>query len=96
MSDIIIISVSVLLLYYVIKNATLKKKILEQNKDPQLRLVIKIKDPIALAKRESKFARMAIGIAPAFIIKEVYKQLRKEVVMALEEQEVDADVIIMP
>lgn len=61
---------------------------------PEFRISIEIIDPIALANRESKLARIATGIAPDFVTKEVYKQVRKEIILIMKERGVDANVTL--
>jgi len=61
---------------------------------PEFRISIEVIDPIGLANRESKLARIATGIAPNFVTKEVYKQVRKEIILIMKERGVDANVTI--
>ncbi|MGK5091559.1 hypothetical protein WDW89_06015 [Deltaproteobacteria bacterium TL4] len=60
----------------------------------ELRLVIEILDPIAVAKNHHIAAHLVSGLAPAMITKEVYRQAQKESIRLMEERGVDAKVRI--
>ncbi len=61
---------------------------------PGCRILIELADPIALAHRESKMARMVSEIAPQMITRAVYRQLRRELLQSLAQREIDARVTI--
>ncbi len=61
---------------------------------PEMQITVRVKDPIALAKREDKMARMFADFLPALIIQKVYEQVRDEVIQGLVDENVDADVDI--
>jgi len=63
--------------------------------EPGLRVAIEIVDPVALAKRESKLAQVAADIAPNLVAREVYKQIREEIALAVEKRGIDANVTII-
>lgn len=62
---------------------------------PDFRVVIEVVDPIALACRESKVARFVTDIAPIYLTREVYKQLQKEFILAMEERGIGANVTLI-
>jgi|GEM_PF-4776273 len=62
--------------------------------EPEMQLTVRVTDPIALAKREHKIARMFAGFLPSVITRKVYEQVRDEVIQGLRENEVDAKVTI--
>jgi len=55
----------------------------------ELRLIMKINDPLGLAKKESKMARMFSGLAPELIKKEVYKRIGQEIIESLKDRGID-------
>jgi hypothetical protein len=61
----------------------------------EYRVSIEIIDPISLANRESKLARIASNFAPDLITKEVYKQLQKEVMLVMEKRNIKSSVTII-
>lgn len=61
---------------------------------PGCRILIELADPIALAHRESKMARIVSDIAPHMITRAVYRQLCREVRQSLAQREIDARVTI--
>jgi hypothetical protein len=65
------------------------------NPRPDFRVVIEVVDPIALACRESKAARLITDIAPVYLTREVYKQLQKEFTLAMKERGIDANVTLI-
>src|SRR5690606_29218811 len=52
---------------------------------------ISLKDPLAVARRESMLGRFGSKLAPLLITKEVYKQLEQAIVEQLEERRIEAD-----
>ena len=65
------------------------------NPKPDFRVIIEVVDPIALACRESKAARFVTDIAPVYLTREVYKQLQKEFILAMQERGIDANVTLI-
>lgn len=61
---------------------------------PTLECVIRVRDPLAVAKQESQLAWTVTGIAPHLITREVYRQVREESQALLAERRIDADVRI--
>ncbi len=61
---------------------------------PEMQLTVRVKEPIALAKREDKMARMFADFLPALIVQKVYEQVRDEIKQGLIDNQVDADVEI--
>ena len=64
------------------------------NFKPEMQLTVRVKDPIALAKREDKMARMFADFLPSLIIQKVYEQVQDEVKQGLIDNHVEADVDI--
>jgi hypothetical protein len=58
-------------------------------------LSIEINDPIGLAHKESKLARMLTEYAPNFIVGEVYRHVRKEIKKTMKERGIDATIRII-
>jgi len=63
--------------------------------DPWMRMVVEVKDPIALARRESTLAKFASGTAPALVTKKVYEQVMQQTMEQLKSKEVDANVSLI-
>ena len=59
--------------------------------EPELVLTLRIRDPIALAKRESRSARMRADKLPVMVRKMVYQEVMKELEAELAEREIDVD-----
>lgn len=59
--------------------------------EPELVLTLRIRDPIALAKRESRSARMLADKLPVMVRKMVYQEVMKELEAELAEREIDVD-----
>ena len=54
-------------------------------------LTLRVRDPIALAKRESKSARMLADQLPVMVKRLVYQEVMKELEMELAEREIDVE-----
>ncbi|MAM86864.1 MAG: hypothetical protein CME36_06075 [unclassified Hahellaceae] len=52
---------------------------------------IALKDPLAVARRESMLGRFGSKVAPVLITKEVYKQLEQAISEQLDEREIEAE-----
>ena len=61
---------------------------------PTLECVIRLRDPLEVAEKESKMAWTVTGIAPNLVTREVYRQVREESLVMLANREIDADVLI--
>jgi hypothetical protein len=57
--------------------------------DPELVITLRVVDPIALAKRESRSARVLADKLPAMVHKMVYQQVMKELKAELAVREID-------
>ena len=55
-------------------------------------LSIEIKDPIGIAQKESRLARMLTEHAPNFIIGQVYQHVRKEIKETMKARGIDATI----
>lgn len=62
--------------------------------DPQLILTLKVMDPIALAKRESRSARMLADRLPVMVRKMVYQEVMKELEQELYDRDIDVEMRI--
>lgn len=62
---------------------------LDDTRDPELILTLCVQDPIAVARRESRSARMLADRLPIMVTKLVYQEVMKELKKELEEREID-------
>lgn len=58
--------------------------------DPEMVITVKLTDPIALAKRESKSARLIADYLPATVVKMVYQEVMSELEKELAERDIGA------
>ncbi|MDF0750236.1 hypothetical protein NLU14_08340 [Marinobacter sp. 71-i] len=63
----------------------------DNTREPEIILTLRVRDPIALAKRESKSARMLADRLPVMVKRLVYQEVMKELEMELAEREIDVD-----
>ncbi len=63
----------------------------DSTRDPEMLLTLRVRDPIALAKRESKSARMLADRLPVMVKRLVYQEVMKELEMELAEREIDVE-----
>ncbi|MEX2475610.1 hypothetical protein [Marinobacter sp.] len=68
--------------------------ITEPDRDPELVLTLKVVDPIALAKRESRSARVLADHLPVMVRKMVYQEVMKELELELAERDIDVQIHI--
>lgn len=61
------------------------------NKTPELVLTLKVQNPLAIAKRESRAGRMLADRLPGMIRKVVYKEVMKELAKELKEREIEVE-----
>lgn len=57
--------------------------------EPELILTLSVQDPIAVARRESRSARMLSDRLPIMVTKLVYQEVMKELKKELEERDID-------
>lgn len=62
--------------------------------DPELVLTIRVRDPITIAKRESRSARVLADRLPVMVRKMVYQEVMKELEEEMAEREIDVDMHI--
>ncbi|MFO1479432.1 MAG: hypothetical protein U1F40_04435 [Turneriella sp.] len=62
---------------------------------PFIRMLVEVKEPIALANRESSLAKLASGTAPNVVTKKVYEQVVAQTRQQLKDKNVDAEVSII-
>lgn len=62
--------------------------------DPDLVLTLRVLDPIAIAKRESRSARVLADKLPVMVRKMVYQEVMKELEGELAEREIDVEMHI--
>jgi len=60
-------------------------------KGPELVLTLRVLDPIALAKRESRSARLMADKLPVMVRKMVYQELMKELEAEMAEREIEVE-----
>ena len=65
------------------------------SKGCEYRVAIEILDPISVAKRESKLARIVTDLAPNLITKEVYKRVQKEVNESMNQRGIESKVTVI-
>ena len=68
--------------------------IADPDNDPELVLTLKVVDPIALAKRESRSARVLADHLPVIVRKMVYQEVMKELEQELEERDIEVQMHI--
>ncbi|MFN2362587.1 MAG: hypothetical protein ABR522_16080 [Marinobacter sp.] len=64
---------------------------LDNTRDPEMLITLQVLDPIALAKRDSKSARMLADRLPVMVKRLVYQEVMKELEKELAEREIDVD-----
>lgn len=62
--------------------------------EPSPRIIVELSDPLELARRESKMARLVSGQAPSIVIKKTYEQVVREMALDMRERDVDANIQI--
>lgn len=60
-------------------------------KEPEVIITLRVLDPIALAKRESRSARVLADKLPVMVRKMVYQEVMKELEEELAEREIDVE-----
>ncbi len=66
-------------LFYEEELTNLRERLEDENLElPDLRVMIRIKDPLGLAQRESKLARVAASPAPNIVKRKCYEQVARE------------------
>ncbi|MCL7944604.1 hypothetical protein [Marinobacter sp. ATCH36] len=63
----------------------------DNTRNPEILLTLRVLDPIALAKRESKSARMLADRLPVMVQRLVYVEVMKELEIELAEREIDVE-----
>lgn len=66
----------------------------ETNREPELVLTLRVLDPIALAKRESRSARVLADKLPVMVRKMVYQEVMKELEEELAERDINVEMHI--
>lgn len=83
------------LLWQILEQRKVIRQIIDQDRideaatDPELVLTLKVLDPIAVAKRESRSARILADRLPVMVSKMVYQEVMKELEQELQEREID-------
>lgn len=60
----------------------------DETQEPEMLLTLKVLDPIAVARRESKSARLLADRLPVMVKKLVYQEVMKELQKELEDREI--------
>lgn len=68
--------------------------IADSEQEPELVITLRVLDPIALAKRESRSARVLADKLPVMVRKMVYQEVMKELEEEMIEREIDVDMQI--
>ncbi|MGF2734844.1 hypothetical protein [Marinobacter sp. DUT-1] len=93
--SVILVLFSGFLYWQILEQRKVIRRIMEQDRidesggDPELVLTLKVIDPIAVAKRESRSARMLADRLPVMVSKMVYQEVMKELEQELQEREID-------
>lgn len=64
------------------------------DQDPEFVLTLRVLDPIAIAKRESRSARVLADRLPVMVRKMVYQEVMKELESELAERQIDVEMHI--
>ncbi|MCG7199625.1 hypothetical protein MD273_07800 [Marinobacter pelagius] len=93
--SVILILFSGFLFWQILEQRKVISRIMEQDSidetgsDPELVLTLKVLDPISVAKRESRSARLLADRLPVMVSKMVYQEVMKELEQELREREID-------
>lgn len=93
--SVILVLFSGFLYWQILEQRKVIRQIMEQDRidepgaDPELVLTLKVLDPIAVAKRESRSARILADRLPVMVSKMVYQEVMKELEQELQEREID-------
>ncbi|MHA7925892.1 MAG: hypothetical protein ACX936_11865 [Marinobacter sp.] len=68
--------------------------IADSEQEPELFITLRVLDPIALAKRESRSARVLADKLPVMVRKMVYQEVMKELEEEMTEREIEVDMQI--
>ncbi len=68
--------------------------IADSEQEPELVITLRVLNPIALAKRESRSARVLADKLPVMVRKMVYQEVMKELEEEMSEREIDVDMQI--
>ncbi|PPI83277.1 hypothetical protein KEHDKFFH_15005 [Marinobacter maroccanus] len=68
--------------------------IADSEQEPELVITLRVLNPIALAKRESRSARVLADKLPVMVRKMVYQEVMKELEEELTEREIDVEMQI--
>ena len=95
-----LLAFSALLVWQVLEQRKMIKQMLESEdisdtqQDPELVLTLRVRDPIALAKRESRTGRVLADRLPVMTRKMVYQEVMKELERELDERDIEVDMHI--
>jgi len=93
--NVILVLFSGFLYWQILEQRKAIRQIMEQDRidesgsDPELVLTVKVLDPIAVAKRESRSARILADRLPVMVSKMVYQEVMEELEQELREREID-------
>ena len=68
--------------------------IADSEQEPELVITLRVLDPISLAKRESRSARVLADKLPVMVRKMVYQEVMKELEEEMAEREIEVDMQI--
>ena len=68
--------------------------IADSEQEPELVITLRVLDPIALAKRESRSARVLADKLPVMVRKMVYQEVMKELEEEMTERQIDVEMQI--
>ena len=91
--SVILVLFSGFLYWQILEQRKVIHQIMEQDRinesGVELVLTLKVLDPIAVAKRESRSARILADRLPVMVSKMVYQEVMKELEQELQEREID-------
>ena len=95
-----LLAFSALLVWQVLEQRKMIKQMLQSedisdtHQDHELVLTLRVRDPIALAKRESRTGRVLADRLPVMTRKMVYQEVMKELERELDERDIEVDMHI--
>ncbi|AMQ87391.1 MULTISPECIES: hypothetical protein [Marinobacter] len=99
-TSLILLAISGLLLWQLLEQRKMINNMLENedisdiHREPELVLTLRVLDPIALAKRESRTGRALADKLPVMTRKMVYQEVMKELESELFERDIDVEMHI--
>lgn len=77
-----------------IENVLTEESLDNLEEAPEMILTLRIRDPLVLAKRESRSARILADRLPVMVTKMVYQEVMRELEQELQSRDIDVDMRI--